>query len=149
MSVKLPLGIEEIQEILPHRYPFLLVDKVTNYQDGVGVEGLKLVSANEPFFEGHFPGRPIMPGVLILEALAQLGVIYAKLNTPAETKDKLLVFAGIDKGKFRKQVVPGDVLELKAKIIKAKSGYWKLDGSATVDGEIAATAELTAAAVGS
>lgn len=147
MSLDLPLGVEEIQEIIPHRYPFLLVDRVTEFVDGKYIVGRKLVSANEPFFEGHFPGRPIMPGVLILEGLAQLGVIYAKLSSPKETKGKLLVFAGIDKAKFRRQVVPGDVLELKAEIVKAKGGYWKLNGTAVVDGEIAASAELTAVGV--
>ena len=146
-QINFPLEIEAIKEIIPHRYPFLLIDRITEFVNGERIRGQKLVTPEEPCFEGHFPGRPIYPGVLMLESLAQIGVIYAKLSEPELTKDKLLVFAGIDKAKFRRQVVPGDLLELEGVIIRAKGGYWKLTATASVNGEVATSAELTAAAV--
>lgn len=131
---------KEIREILPHRYPFLLVDKITELEPGKRAVGIKNVSANEPFFQGHFPEYPIMPGVLIVEALAQTaGIAVAVLE---ENKGKLGVFAGIDSMKFKNQVLPGDVLVLEADILLSKLGLTKAKVKATVDGKIAAEGEI-------
>ncbi len=138
-------GIEEIMKHLPHRYPFLLVDRILTVQPGVRITGLKNVTINEPFFSGHFPGEPIMPGVLILEAMAQTGIIFAKYTDPEVLDDKLLVFAGMDEVRFRKPVKPGDQLIMELQLLKKKSTLWKMDGKARVDGEIVAEAILMAA----
>ena len=111
-AVTLPLGIDDIRRIIPHRYPFLFVDKVVEFEDSVRIVGIKNVSANEPFFEGHFPEKPIMPGVIILEALAQMGALFAKLSSGGVRGKKLIVFAGAESVRFRKLVFPGDVLRL-------------------------------------
>jgi 3-hydroxyacyl-[acyl-carrier-protein] dehydratase len=145
MEITLPLKINEIKEYLPHRYPMLLVDRVIEYTEGERIVGIKNVTANEGFFEGHFPGRPIMPGVLMLEALAQLGVLFFKMASNGVGQDKLIVFAAADEVKFRREVVPGDVLTLQMDLIKRRSGIWKMAGLATVDGEKAVEGILTAA----
>ncbi|NSW92942.1 MAG: 3-hydroxyacyl-ACP dehydratase FabZ [Firmicutes bacterium] len=135
----------EIQNIIPHRYPFLLVDKVLEVEPGKRAVAVKNITINEPFFQGHFPGYPIMPGVLIVEALAQTaGIAAASLE---ENKGKLGVFTGIDSMKFRKQVVPGDVLRLEAEILTLKMGMAKVKVSATVDGQTAAEGEIKFAMV--
>lgn len=134
------LTIQEIMEYLPHRYPFLLVDRVTEHEYSKCIKGYKNVSANEPFFEGHFPNNPIMPGVLIVEALAQLGCIM--VSHMPEGKDKLLLFAGINDVRFRRQVVPGDKLELQAELLKIKGPLGKASGRAYVDGELACEGTL-------
>jgi 3-hydroxyacyl-[acyl-carrier-protein] dehydratase len=123
----------------------LLVDRVLSIEPGVGIKSLKNVTVNEPFFQGHFPGEPIMPGVLILEAMAQTGIIFAKNTDPEGLGDKLLVFAGIDGVRFRRQVVPGDQLIMDLKLIKRKSIIWKMEGRASVDDKVVAEAELIAA----
>ena len=143
----LPLTITDLYRILPHRYPMLLVDRVTEFKEGERVVGLKNVSANEEFFSGHFPGRPIMPGVLMLEALAQLGVVFARLSSDGIKENQLIVFAGCDSVKFRRTVVPGDQLRLEMELIRRRSGHWKMKGTASVDGEKAVEAELLAAEV--
>ena len=131
---------KEIREIIPHRYPFLLVDKIIELEPGKRAVGIKNVSANEPFFQGHFPEYPIMPGVLIVEALAQTaGIAVAILE---ENKGKLGVFAGIDSMKFKNQVLPGDVLLLEADILFSKLGLIKAKVKASVDGKIAAEGEI-------
>ena len=131
---------KEIREILPHRYPFLLVDKIIELEPGKRAVGIKNVSANEPFFQGHFPEYPIMPGVLIVEALAQTaGIAVAVLE---DNKGKLGVFAGIDSMKFKNQVLPGDVLVLEAEILVSKLGLTKAKVKATVDGKVAAEGEI-------
>jgi len=135
------LEIKEIMEIIPHRYPFLLVDRVLELDPGKRAVGIKNVSVNEPFFQGHFPGYPVMPGVLIIEAMAQVGAV-AVLSLP-DLKDKLALFAGIDGARFRRQVVPGDQIRLEVEIIKFKGPIGKGRGVATVDGQVAAEAELT------
>ncbi len=139
-------GIEKIKSILPHRYPFLLVDRVTELKPGEYIKGYKNVSINEPFFQGHFPDEPIMPGVLILEAMAQIGILFAVGTAEDELKDQLMVFAGMDNVKFRRQVVPGDRLEMHLVHLKRKRQIWKMEGKAFVDGQVAAQAILTAAA---
>ena len=126
----------EIRKLIPHRYPFLLVDRVLEAEPGRKCVAVKNVSANEPFFQGHFPGNPIMPGVLMVEALAQTAGIAISLLE--ETKGKLGVIAGVDNMKFRKQVVPGDILKLEAEIIAFKRGFVKAEVRASVEDEIAA-----------
>jgi 3-hydroxyacyl-[acyl-carrier-protein] dehydratase len=145
MEIELPLKSEQIRSLLPHRYPMLLVDRVLKVENDVSITGIKNVSANEDFFNGHFPDKPIMPGVLILEALAQLGVIFAKICAEAVDRDKLYVFAGADEVRFRKPVVPGDVLELRMELIARKKVVWKMKGTALVDGEVVCEGILTAA----
>lgn len=134
------MDINEIMQVIPHRYPFLLVDRILELEPGKKAVGIKNVSGNEPFFQGHFPGYPVMPGVLIIEALAQAGAV-AVLSMP-EMENKLALFAGIDGARFRRQVVPGDQLRLEVEILKFKGPLGKGRGVATVDGKLAAEAEL-------
>lgn len=143
--IQLPLGYQEIINLIPHRYPFLFLDKVLEFEEKKIIRGIKNVSGNEEFFQGHFPGRPIMPGVIIIEAMAQLGVIFAKLDSEQSGKDTLIVFGGVEEVKFRRPVVPGDVLDMKLELIKSKLGLWKMKGIATVDNEVAAEGILIAA----
>ncbi len=139
------ITIQEILDLLPHRYPFLLVDRVVEWEPGVRIVGLKNVSINEPFFVGHFPGHPIMPGVLIIEALAQTGGILA-LKALGGGK-KLAYFAGIDRCRFRRQVLPGDQLLLDVTVTAHKGPVWKMHGEARVGGALAAEADVTATVV--
>ena len=129
----------DIQKIIPHRYPFILVDRIVEIVPGKKAVGIKNVTINEPFFQGHFPGNPIMPGVLIVEALAQLGA--TALLSIEENKGKLGVFTGIDKFRFRKQVVPGDQLKMEVELIKIRAPIGKARAKAVVDEEIAAEGE--------
>lgn len=135
------MNTEQIMEVIPHRQPFLLIDTIEELELGVRAVGKKCVTYNEPFFAGHFPGKPIMPGVLIIEALAQVGAV-AMLAKP-ENKGKLAIFAGISQAKFKGQVVPGDVLMLETQIIKVKGPIGMGSAKATVDGKVVAQAELT------
>jgi len=139
------INIGEILKILPHRYPFLLVDKILGYKSGESIKGLKNVTINEPFFQGHFPGQPIMPGVLILEAMAQVGGILAYLSNEEEMKNRLFYFIGLDKVRFRKTVVPGDQIVFDLTMLKRKMKMYIMAGRATVDGKLVAEAELMAA----
>ena len=132
---------QEIMEILPHRHPFLLIDTIEELEPGVRAVGRKHVTFNEPYFAGHFPGNPVMPGVLILEALAQTGAV-AILSLP-ENRGKTAYFAGIDKAKFKQMVRPGDTLELETTIIRSKGPIGVGEAIATVNGKLAAKAELT------
>ena len=134
------LNSNEIQKILPHRYPFLLVDKITEYVPGQSAKGIKCVTANEMQFLGHFPQKHVMPGVLILEALAQTGAVAILLEE--ENKGKIVLFGGIKSARFRKQVVPGDVLELSCEIIQKKGPVGIGKAIAKVDGQVAVSAEL-------
>ncbi|MFT5676296.1 MAG: 3-hydroxyacyl-[acyl-carrier-protein] dehydratase [Paraglaciecola sp.] len=137
------LEIEDILELLPHRYPFLLVDRVTDYKLNDYIDAYKNITFNEPCFTGHFPGKPIFPGVLILEALAQVaGVLGFKT---AGNNDELYLYAGIDKARFRHPVVPGDRLDMKVKLIKERRGIWKFDGVASVGDTEVCTAEFMCA----
>lgn len=135
------LNSNEIQQILPHRYPFLLVDRIVEMEPGKSAKGIKCVSANEMQFMGHFPQLHVMPGVLIIEALAQTGAVA--LLCEEENKGKIAFFGGIKNARFRKQVVPGDVLELSCEIISRRGPVGIGKATATVDGKIAVTAELT------
>ena len=146
MSVELPLDHEAIKALLPHRYPFLLVDRVTDFQEGESVTAYKNVSGNEEFFNGHFPNKAIMPGVLITEALAQVSAILGFLTTGNRAKDGYLyLFAGLDNVRFKRQVVPGDQLQLTATLVSGKRGIFKFSAQATVDGELCCSADILCA----
>ena len=135
-----PLGPAEIRELIPHRYPFLLVDRIEELEPGVRAVGIKNVSQNEPFFQGHFPDYPVMPGVLIIEALAQVGAVGVMAG--GEHRDKLALFAGIDGVRFRRQVLPGDVLTMEVEIGRLKGRAGRGTGRATVGDERVCEAEL-------
>ena len=141
------LDIERILQILPHRWPFVLVDRVTDVVPGERIRGHKCVTMNEPWFQGHFPSRPIMPGVLILECLAQIGGLLAYASEPFDASSSLMYFLGIDKAKFRRPVTPGDRLDLEVSIIHHRTNVFKLKGEASVDGTLCAHAELLASVV--
>jgi 3-hydroxyacyl-[acyl-carrier-protein] dehydratase len=143
--LKVMIGTEEIQKVLPHRYPFLLVDRIIEVEHGKRIVGIKNVSCNEPFFQGHFPGNPVMPGVLIIEAMAQVGA-YAALNYP-EVGDKIAYLAAVDRARFRHPVVPGDTLRIEVELIRMRGSLGKLGCSAYVEGKLVADAELTFALV--
>ena len=139
------LDVKQIQKLLPHRYPFLLVDRVVKLEPNKRVVGVKCVTANEPFFAGHFPGHPVMPGVLILEALAQASALMSLTTTPEEQRaGKVIYFMAIDGARFRKPVVPGDVLELHCEMLKNKGSIIKVKGEAKVDGQVVAEGEFMA-----
>ena len=142
-SHALCLSSTDIQAILPHRYPFLLVDRIEELEVGKRVVGIKNVTINEPFFQGHFPGRPIMPGVLIIEAMAQVGGILA-FKSANQAGAKLVYFMGIEKAKFRKPVTPGDQLRFVVDVLRARHPYWKMRGEAFVDATLVCEAELMA-----
>ena len=144
------MDVMEIQEILPHRYPFLLVDRVISLTEGEDIVSFKNVSISEPVFEGHFPGHPIYPGVMILEGLAQAGGLLAFQSmglSKEEVKNKVVYFMSIDKAKFRKPVRPGDRLEYRVSVIKRKGAIWMLNGKAYVDDVLVSEAELKAMVV--
>ena len=144
-SAKPVLDIQGIQKLLPHRPPFLLVDRVVSCVPDQKLVAWKGVTMNEPFFQGHFPGAPVMPGVLILEALAQAAALLAVLSRPAgEVEEKLTYLMAIDGARFRKPVVPGDRLELEVEVTKHKGAVWKQKGTARVDGQVVAEAEFMA-----
>ena len=138
-----PIDIQEILDLLPHRYPFLLIDRVTDITLGESIKAYKNITFNEPCFTGHFPGRPIFPGVLILEAMAQAaGVLGFKTKG---NNDQLYLYAGIDKARFKRPVVPGDRLDFDVQLIKERRGIWKFAGIGSVDGEEACSAEFLCA----
>jgi beta-hydroxyacyl-ACP dehydratase FabZ len=143
----LPLKYEDIIRIIPHRYPFLFVDKIVEMELGKRVVGIKNVTANEPFFQGHFPGNPIMPGVLIIEAMAQVGGVLARLSLPdVMEREEMgeIFFVSMDKVKFRKPVVPGDQIRFENEALRTGGRIWKMAGKAFVDGDLVAEANLVA-----
>lgn len=140
------MDIKEIKEYLPHRYPFLLVDRVLELVEGEHIVAIKNVSANEDVFNGHFPQAPIFPGVMIIEALAQAsGILGFKTLNKRPADGSIYLFAGIDDVRFKRQVVPGDQLRLESRVVSSKRGIWKFDCKATVDGQLAASATILCA----
>jgi 3-hydroxyacyl-[acyl-carrier-protein] dehydratase len=139
------LDVNDIMKILPHRPPFLLVDRVTELEQGKRIVAIKNVTMNEPFFPGHFPGHPVMPGVLIIEALAQAACILAIMSSDESVRSKVTYFAGIDNARFRKPVMPGDQLSLEIEATGCKRGIWIFNAKALVDGKLVTEAELKAA----
>ena len=137
-------NIQKIMEILPHRYPFIMIDRILDVIPGEKITALKNVTINEPFFQGHFPGRPIMPGVLIIEAMGQAGAVLAAKSLPGEQQDSLIYFMSMDKVKFRQPVVPGDQLIFEMKFLKKRAKVFKMSGVALVDGKRVVEAELMA-----
>lgn len=144
MQPSMPMDINAIMKILPHRFPFLLVDRIVELDHGKRCVGIKNVTINEPFFPGHFPGHPVMPGVLILEAMAQVAGIMAYLASDDDTKKKVSYFMGIDNAKFRKPVMPGDQLKIEIETTFNRRGIWGVDGKAYVDGKLVTEASLKA-----
>ena len=136
------LDIKEIMGILPHRFPFLLIDRIVEMEPGKRVVGIKNITVSEPFFQGHFPDYPIMPGVLLIEAMAQTGGVLALSSEPEKVKDKNFYFSTIDKVKFRKPVVPGDQVRFEVEVIKQRSTLWRFKGKAFVGESIVAEGEL-------
>jgi 3-hydroxyacyl-[acyl-carrier-protein] dehydratase len=135
------MNVNEIMKLLPHRYPFLLVDRIADLQPGVSAIGVKNVTINEPFFQGHFPGQPIMPGVLIIEAMAQVAGVMAFRSG---VEGKAVYFMSIDNAKFRRPVVPGDQVIMDIKVLKQRGNVWRFSGTATVEGKLVSEAEFTA-----
>ena len=141
------MNVNEIKKYLAHRYPFLLVDKVVDFEVGEWLTAVKNITINEPFFQGHFPDFPVMPGVLIIEAMAQAtGLLGFRTMDEQPSENMLYLFAGADKARFKRQVVPGDVLTLHVKLLKRKRSIWKFECEARVEGDLAASAIITCAA---
>ena len=138
------IDAREILKFLPHRYPFLLVDRIVEIETGKKIVGIKNVSFNENFFQGHFPNKPVMPGVLICEAMAQCGAIFAHTSRGGMDENKVFVLTGLDKVKFKRPVEPGDQLRIELTCIKRRGHFWKMAGVASVDGKLAAQAEISA-----
>ena len=147
MDLQLPLDVMTIQRLLPHRYPFLLVDRVTEFEAHKRVVGIKNVTINEPFFQGHFPGHPVMPGVLVIEALAQTGGILTQLSHQTDSSGKLFYLVKIDNAKFSRMVVPGDQLVLQVELKRTIRNMALYQGVARVDGEQVACADILCAEV--
>ncbi len=140
------MDIQRIMSLLPHRYPFLMVDRIVHCEPGKTIKAYKNVSINEPFFQGHFPGLPVMPGVMIMEALAQAGGLMVIGDwTGEEVNDSIFLFTGMENVRFRQPVVPGDRLDMECCLLRRKMRLWKMSGKAYVGGKLAAEAELTAA----
>jgi beta-hydroxyacyl-ACP dehydratase FabZ len=138
------LNVREILKHIPHRYPFVLVDRIIEIDPEHKIVGIKNVSINENFFQGHFPNHPVMPGVLICEALAQVGAIFAHNARGGRDEDKIFVLTGLDKVKFKRPVEPGDQLRLEVTCLKRRGSFWKLHGVASVEGKLVAQAEISA-----
>ena len=138
------LDVKAILNYIPHRYPFLLVDRITEIHGDEKIVGIKNVSFNENFFQGHFPNRPVMPGVLICEAMAQVGAIFAHNARGGRDHNKAFVLTGLDNVKFKRPVEPGDQLRMELTILKRRGSFWKMQGVATVDGKLVAQAEISA-----
>lgn len=145
MDVSLPIDVRTLQKLLPHRYPFLLIDRVVAYQPGQSLTAIKNVTVNEPFFQGHFPDFPVMPGVLIIEAMAQACGTLAILSHGGREDNEIYFFVGIDNARFKRQVVPGDQLELSVELLTSKRGIGKFRAVTKVAGQLAAEADIMCA----
>lgn len=139
------LTSQEVLQYLPHRYPFLMIDKVMQYDSGKTLQAIKNVTVNEPYFTGHFPENAVMPGVMIVESLAQAGAILAYLTTQSSPRDFMFYLASVDNARFKQVVLPGDQLELNVEIVANKHSFWKIEGEALVDGNKACTVEILSA----
>lgn len=139
-----PLDVEQLKALLPHRYPMLMVDKIVDITRDQGAVGIKNVTANEPYFEGHFPQIAVMPGVMIIEAMAQAAAAYTAYVDEVDTDNKIVLFMGLDKARFRRPVVPGDQLKIHVRITQRRSPVWKYEAKAMVDGKVAAEAAFSA-----
>jgi 3-hydroxyacyl-[acyl-carrier-protein] dehydratase len=146
-TAQVGLEIDRILQILPHRFPFVLVDRVTDVVAGEHLRAHKCVSMNEPWFQGHFVGRPILPGMLVVESLAQASALLAYATEPFDPQSAVLFFLGLDKVKFRRPVVPGDRLDLEVRVVSHRTNVWRFHGEASVDGTLAAQGELLASVV--
>jgi len=144
MEEKVVFDINQIQQILPHRYPFLMVDKIVDFKDNEYIVGIKNLTMNEEFFQGHFPGRPIMPGVLMIEAMAQTSAILAKRSSQGIPPEKLIYLVGADDCRWRKPVVPGDQLKIRMDFVKRRRPLWVMRGVCTVGDDIVATGSISA-----
>ena len=141
---KSTLEVEELMQLLPHRFPLLLVDRLVDIKPGEGAVGIKNVSYGEPFFQGHFPQKPVMPGVLIVEAMAQAAAAYVSYTEEVDTSGKIVLFMGVDKARFRRPVIPGDQLRIAVRTVQRRAPVWKFEGIATVDGKRVAEAQYSA-----
>jgi 3-hydroxyacyl-[acyl-carrier-protein] dehydratase len=139
------IGIEEVMRRLPHRYPFLLVDRATHYVANTSIRGIKCVSVNEPFFPGHFPGAPVMPGVMMIEAMAQTGALMMSKTLDVDVSKHVILFMSVDNARFRRPVLPGDVLEMPVEVVFARRNIFKFKGRCEVRGETVAECEFAAA----
>jgi len=148
MTLENALSAQQILDILPHRYPFLLIDRVLEVIPLVKVVAIKNVTFNEPYFQGHFPGMPVMPGVLQLEALAQTSAVLAYISIPEEMENKTFMICAANDIKWKRQVVPGDTLHMEMRLVKRRKPFVIMEGSATVDGQLCCSATITAAQVG-
>ena len=147
VAVELPVDVERIQAMLPHRYPFLMIDRVVAFEPGKRATAIKNVTINEPFFQGHFPDYAVMPGVLIVEAMAQTGALLMSKSLDVNVADKVIMFMSIDGVRFRKPARPGDQLRMEVKVIRARGDAYKFRGETFIDGKLAAEAEFMAMAV--
>ena len=147
MAEEVVFDAEEIQKILPHRYPFILLDKVVEFANDKSIVAIKSVSANEPFFQGHFPGRPVMPGVLVLESMAQAGAILALKSTSGAAPGKLMVLASVDDVRWKRPVIPGDVLRIECDFVKKRGPLYRIASRALVDSSLVAQATIGAVEV--
>lgn len=138
------LEVEELMQILPHRYPIMLVDRLVDIVPGEGAVGIKNVSYGEPIFQGHFPQKPVMPGVMIIEAMAQSAAAYTSYTENLDTEGKVVLFMGVDKARFRRPVIPGDQLRIAVRTVQRRAPVWRFEGIATVDGKRAAEAQFSA-----
>ena len=138
------LEVDEIMELLPHRYPFLMIDRLVDIKAGDSAVAIKNVSFNEEFFQGHFPGKPVMPGVLIVEAMAQGAAAFTSYTENLDVEGKVVLFMGVDKARFRKPVIPGDQLRIKVRVARSRPPVWRFEGEATVDGKLVAEASYSA-----
>ncbi|MDO5357407.1 MAG: 3-hydroxyacyl-ACP dehydratase FabZ [Conchiformibius sp.] len=145
MQITLPLEARDIQKLIPHRYPFMLLDRITAFESGKSLRAIKNISMNEPQFQGHFPDFPVMPGVLLIEAMAQACGALAILTEGGRHPDEIYFFAGIDNARFKRQVIPGDRVEFEIELLQSKRGIGKFKALARVDGELAVEAEIMCA----